>query len=128
MLHPGHVQFVLSGDLAAAQGAMRSALEQEGFAVSEESPLEWKAQHGGLGHALLLDALGATARQPEMFTVDFADRGGTVEVKLHRPWIPPAAGIRGPLESARLEQSYITKEAEMRDRLRATGILVSSSN
>jgi len=123
-----NVQFVLSGDVAAAQSALRSALEAEGFSIKEEHDGAWKAVHGSLAATMFLGVFANKDAQREVFIVKFADQGGTVQVDLHRPLIQAGAGDEDGIEAVRLYDAYQTVEASLRDRLKAAGALVSSSN
>ncbi len=122
-----NVQYVLSGDHEAARAAFRTVLEQEDFAIKEEHHGEWKATHGSVAKTMFLGVFAGDKSQHEVFTISFADADGNLAVQLHRALLQFGAGADDGLEMIRLTEAYQHTEAALRDRLAATGLLVSAS-
>ena len=99
---------VVSGDLAAAQQATRTALDAAGFTVTEQRD-HWKATHGSVAKTMFLGLRAHDADVREVLDVSFADLGGTVRVDLHRPIFQPAGGSDDGLEQPTAEHPQVLR-------------------
>ncbi|WP_136586305.1 hypothetical protein [Microbacterium hydrothermale] len=116
---------VVSGDLAAAQQAVRTALEAAGFTVTEQGD-HWKATHGSIAKTMFLGLRAHDADVREVLDVRFADLGGTVRVDLHRPIFQPGGGSDDGLEQVKLHDAYQRAVGEVQADLQRQGVLVSA--
>ncbi len=118
-------QFIVSGDLAAAQEATRGALEAAGFTVEQKGD-HWKAAHGNLVKTMFLGVRAPNDDLREVLDVTFTDLGGTVEVRLHRPIFQPAGGNDDGMEQLKLHNAYKAAIAEVEAGLQQRGVLGSA--
>ncbi|MDF2665742.1 MAG: hypothetical protein K0R81_1592 [Microbacterium sp.] len=118
-------QLVVSGDLAAAQDATRSALEAADFSVTDKGD-HWKAAHGSIARTMFQGFITNEDSLREVLDVTFTDLGGTVQVDLHRPIFQAGGGSDDGLVQLRLHDAYKEKVGEVAADLQGRGILVSS--
>ncbi|MEN2741244.1 hypothetical protein ABCS02_25955 [Microbacterium sp. X-17] len=120
-------QLVVAGDLPSVQSTLRSALEAEDFTIKEEHKGEWKASHGSIAKTMFLGAFAGSKSQHEVLIVKFTPEGGDVRVDLHRPLVQAGGGDDDGIEEMRLYDAYKTSLTGLRDRVQATGSLVSAN-
>ncbi|KTS13755.1 hypothetical protein [Microbacterium testaceum] len=118
-------QLVVSGDLAAAQDATRSALEAADFTVTDKGD-HWKAAHGSIARTMFQGFITSEDSLREVLDVKFTDLGGTVQVDLHRPIFQPGSGNDDGLVQVRLYNAYKEAVGKVAADLEGRGILVSS--
>ncbi|MDQ1123863.1 hypothetical protein [Microbacterium trichothecenolyticum] len=118
-------QFVVRGDLAAAQDAARSALEAAGFAIEQKHD-HWRATHGSIAKTVLLGLRAHNDDVREVLDVRFTDLGGTVQVDLHRPILQPGGGSDDGFEQIKLHNVYKDAIARVEADLRQRGVLISA--
>lgn len=116
---------VVSGDLAAAQQATRTALEAAGFTVTKGRD-HWKATHGSVATTMFLGLRANDADVREVLDVRFTDLDGTVRVDLHRPIFQPAGGSDDGLEQRKLHTAYQDVVSRVQADLQRQGVLVSA--
>lgn len=118
-------QLVVTGDLASAQDATRSALEAADFTVTDKGD-HWKAAHGSIARTMFQGFITSEDSLREVLDVTFRDLGGTVEVDLHRPIFQAGGGNDDGLVQVRLYDAYKDAVGKVAADLQRRGILVSS--
>lgn len=119
-------QFVVTGDLASAQAAVRAALEGADFTIQEERD-HWKATHGSIAKTIFLGLLASKQSTREVLDVKFTDLGGTVRVDLHRPIFQAGGGDDDGMEQLKLYNAYKDAVGQVESDLQGRGILVSAA-
>ncbi|MCS5733393.1 hypothetical protein [Herbiconiux daphne] len=118
-------QYVVSGDAEAGRAAVRSALEQQGFQIEEESTGEWKATQGE--RPSFLERMVTNAHEPIVFSVRFGTDARGLVVDLHRSPFGLSGVSRNASQMAYLDKGYRAAAAGLHERLQGAGILVASS-
>jgi hypothetical protein len=126
-MHVFNFQFVVTGDLSAVQGSIRSGLEAEGFDVAATGDGGFRATHGSAAKTMFLGVRTPIDDQREVLDVSFAAEDGSVQVDLHRPVFQAGGSDDNAIEQVRLHAAYKTTMEGLRDRLQAEGTLVSAS-
>lgn len=123
-------RYTLAGDTAAAQAAVRAFFGQHEFTIDERSADEWHVTHGS--RPSFLAKMAGDYHEPVVLTARFSPAtsgtttGAATAVELHRPVFAAAGGVSRDVRVMQyLDQAYRETASELREALKAQGVLLT---